>query len=138
MSVDERSSYHDDFNSTDVGLNASDFRARMFEQCRIPWGKLPNNINMSNDEALVRIREGASILLLDFPNEREVGFDMMAWVAGPIFKGFKMIPPGLHFLYWGGGHGMMEGIWYKAVKGRVLVRQWDKELEGERGWQATA
>lgn len=42
---------------------------------------------------------GAFILFLDAPPNLEFGIDYNAWTIGPLFKGVKMIPPGLHFIY---------------------------------------
>lgn len=44
--------------------------------------------------------EGALLVLLDVPVRTEVGIDCYMWQAGPRFKGVKMIPPGLHFVYY--------------------------------------
>lgn len=49
--------------------------------------------------------EGAVLVLLDVPERTEFGIDYNCWNVGPKFKGVKMIPPGLHFIYY----------WYTAV-----------------------
>ena len=45
-------------------------------------------------------REGAIFLLLDIPENTEFGIDYTSWNVGPKFKGVKMIPPGIHFIYY--------------------------------------
>ena len=44
--------------------------------------------------------EGALLVLLDVPVRTEIGIDCYIWRVGPRFKGVKMIPPGLHFVYY--------------------------------------
>ena len=44
--------------------------------------------------------EGAVLVLLDVPERTEFGIDYNCWSVGPKFKGVKMIPPGLHFIYY--------------------------------------
>ena len=42
---------------------------------------------------------GAMLVLLDVPPGTEIGIDMHSWQTGEKFKGIKMIPPGIHFIY---------------------------------------
>jgi len=43
----------------------------------------------------------ATILCLNVPQGTEFGIDKNCWTVGPKFKGIKLIPPGLHFVfYW--------------------------------------
>jgi len=42
---------------------------------------------------------GAVLILLDVPYGTEIGINMNSWQAAENFKGIKMIPPGLHFIY---------------------------------------
>jgi hypothetical protein len=39
-------------------------------------------------------------VLKDVPHGTEVGIDMQAWNTGDRFLGIKLIPPGIHFLYY--------------------------------------
>eukprot|EP00055_Hartaetosiga_balthica_P005444 m.15971 g.15971 ORF g.15971 m.15971 type:complete len:394 (-) comp4551_c0_seq1:123-1304(-) len=39
------------------------------------------------------------VLALDVPAGTQFGIDAMAWTTGPRFKGVKMVPKGLHFIY---------------------------------------
>ena len=43
---------------------------------------------------------GATLVLLNVPERTEFGIDYNSWTVGPKFKGVKMIPPGLHFVYY--------------------------------------
>jgi A1 cistron-splicing factor AAR2 len=39
-------------------------------------------------------------VLKDVPRGTEVGIDLQAWNTGDRFLGIKLIPPGIHFLYY--------------------------------------
>ena len=43
---------------------------------------------------------GATLVMLDVPIGTEIGIDVNSWNSGEKFKGIKMIPPGIHFVYW--------------------------------------
>ena len=44
--------------------------------------------------------EGGFLVVKDMPRGTEVGIDMRAWNTGDRFLGIKLIPPGLHFVYY--------------------------------------
>lgn len=44
--------------------------------------------------------EGAVLVFLDLPAGSEFGIDYCSWQVGEQFKGVKMIPPGIHFVYY--------------------------------------
>lgn len=54
---------------------------------------------MDQQTANALFEKGACLLFLEAPPNLEFGIDYMAWTIGPLFKGVKMIPPGLHFVY---------------------------------------
>ena len=58
------------------------------------------NTNMDPEVAKKLFETGAFVILLDVPPGTEIGVDMQTWRSGPEFKGIKMIPSGLHFVYW--------------------------------------
>ena len=58
------------------------------------------NTNIDPDTARRLFEVGANLFLLDVPINTEIGVDMNSWHTGPNFKGIKMIPPGIHFIYW--------------------------------------
>ena len=67
---------------------------------------------------------GAIFLLLDVPKNTEFGIDYNCWKTGPNFKGVKMIPPGIHFIYYNvadkeGNFGIRNGFFYN-FKQKVL------------------
>ena len=43
--------------------------------------------------------EGSLLVLRDVPRGTEIGLDMQAWHTGDRFLGIKLIPPGIHFVY---------------------------------------
>ena len=61
---------------------------------------LGENTNMDPETAKRIFEVGANLFLLDVPTNTEIGVDMNSWHTGPNFKGIKMIPPGVHFIYW--------------------------------------
>ena len=61
---------------------------------------LGENTNLDPETAKRLFEVGANLFLLDVPLNTEIGVDMNSWHTGPNFKGIKMIPPGVHFIYW--------------------------------------
>lgn len=88
---------------------------------------------MDQETAKVLFREGATFVLLDMPEGSEFGIDFNAWITGPKFKGVKMIPPGIHFVYYGAKDsslgGMRTGFFYNFKQREVLIKRWDKKIE---------
>ena len=41
-----------------------------------------------------------SFLKLDVPPKTEIGIDVHSWNTGEKFMGIKMIPPGIHYVFW--------------------------------------
>ena len=56
-------------------------------------------MEMTPETSLRLFEEGATLIFLNVPTGTEIGIDMQSWSAGEKFKGIKMIPPGLHFVY---------------------------------------
>ena len=54
---------------------------------------------MDQDLARRLLVEGGTLLVLDVPEGTNFGIDLKSWETGERFKGVKMIPPGLHFIY---------------------------------------
>lgn len=55
---------------------------------------------MDPDLALKLFEDGATLFFLDVPLGSEFGIDFNSWRTGEKFKGVKMIPPGLHYIYY--------------------------------------
>ncbi|KAJ1809897.1 hypothetical protein LPJ75_004302 [Coemansia sp. RSA 2598] len=43
---------------------------------------------------------GAFLVILDAPRNLDFGIDLDTWEIGPLFKGLKMIPPGIHYIHY--------------------------------------
>ncbi|KAI8967137.1 A1 cistron-splicing factor [Mycotypha africana] len=81
--------------------------------------------------------KGAFLLFLEAPPHLEFGVDYHAWTIGPLFKGVKMIPPGLHFIYYSalskeGAEGIRTGFFHFFESKEVLVREWNPHIEDLR------
>ncbi|KAI9030446.1 A1 cistron-splicing factor [Hyaloraphidium curvatum] len=89
---------------------------------------------MDND-TLVRLFEtGAIVLFLDAPLGLEFGIDYSSWETGPRFRGAKLIPPGLHFVYYSarskaGETAVRTGFFAFLEPKQIVVKQWNPETE---------
>ncbi|XP_069115860.1 protein AAR2 homolog [Argopecten irradians] len=89
---------------------------------------------MDQEKAKVLFREGAILLFLDVPEGTEFGIDYTSWKVGPQFRGVKMIPPGVHFVYYSacnkdGETSPRTGFFYNFKQREIVVRKWDSRLE---------
>ncbi|CAL1530086.1 unnamed protein product [Lymnaea stagnalis] len=80
--------------------------------------------------------QGAMFILIGFPEGSEFGIDYNSWNVGPNFKGVKMIPPGLHFIYYSSfssndqlGLGPRSGFFCNFLPKEVIVRKWNAKTE---------
>ena len=78
--------------------------------------------------------DGATLIVFDVPEGTEFGIDYFSWNAGPRFKGVKMIPPGLHFIYYsavnrGGQTAPRTGMFLYSKRQDILVLKWDATAE---------
>ncbi|XP_028309215.1 protein AAR2 homolog [Gouania willdenowi] len=96
-----------------------------------------NTVDMDPDVARRLFEEGATLVLLDVPKGTELGIDCKVWKVGPLFKGVKMIPPGLHFLYYssvnsptcGSEIGPRTGLFLSVKPKDVILAKWDQKEE---------
>ena len=58
------------------------------------------NHDMDQETAKTLFDNGAFLILLDVPAGTEIGIDLHSWRTGNEFRGIKMIPSGMHFVYW--------------------------------------
>ncbi|XP_014668420.1 PREDICTED: protein AAR2 homolog [Priapulus caudatus] len=96
--------------------------------------KLDANQPMSQDRARKLLEDGAVFMLLDVPPGTEFGIDCNCWNTGDKFKGVKMIPPGLHFVYYSavskqGETAPRTGFFHNFQGQEFLVKKWDKYSE---------
>ncbi|KAL5463941.1 hypothetical protein EMCRGX_G032893 [Ephydatia muelleri] len=78
--------------------------------------------------------EGAFLVLLDVPEKVEFGIDYNCWNVGPLFKGVKMIPPGLHFVFYSavsreGQTAPRTGFFHFFQRQEVFVKKWSPFAE---------
>ena len=64
--------------------------------------------------------EGGVLVLLDVPERTEFGIDFNCWSVGPRFKGIKMIPPGLHLVYYWCDHTIVLGRTANLARSRCI------------------
>ena len=55
---------------------------------------------MSPKAAQKLYNEGGFLVVTQLPSGSEFGIDLYSWNTGEKFLGVKMIPPGLHFVYY--------------------------------------
>ena len=78
--------------------------------------------------------EGAVLIVLDVPEGTELGIDYFSWNVGPRFKGVKMIPRGLHFVYYSavskaGQTAPRTGMFFFSKRQDIFVMKWDAVSE---------
>ncbi len=83
---------------------------------------------------------GAIFLFLDVPINTEFGIDYNSWKTGPNFRGVKMIPPGIHFIYFNatdkyGNIGLRNGFFYNFKSKEMLVKKWNPQTESIDDYQ---
>ena len=55
---------------------------------------------MDQETAKTLFKEGCVLFLMEYPIGSEIGIDLQSWNVGEKFRGIKMIPPGMHFIYY--------------------------------------
>lgn len=92
-------------------------------------------LDMDQDVAKRLFVEGATLIILNVPVGTEFGVDMKTWNTGEKFMGVKMIPPGVHTVYYSptNKHGDVAprvSFMHNFEKSEVLVKKWDVDSEG--------
>ena len=81
------------------------------------------------------LKEGAALIVLDVPPGTEIGVDMKSWNVGEKFLGIKMIPPGIHFVYYSSVNLAQKtvaprtGFFHNFARGEILIRRWRPDQE---------
>lgn len=86
--------------------------------------------------------EGAFFVLLNVPEGTEFGIDMKSWNTGEKFRGIKMIPPGIHFVFYSAVNSVGDaaprvGFFHDFKQSEFLVRKWDELAEDISDEQVT-
>ncbi|XP_063816385.1 protein AAR2 homolog [Pseudophryne corroboree] len=81
--------------------------------------------------------QGATFVILGFPEGSEFGIDSNSWQVGPRFRGVKMVPPGVHFIHYsvkrkGGAYGETgprSGMFFYLEQKNIHLLKWDSKEE---------
>ncbi|CAG8476395.1 10557_t:CDS:2 [Funneliformis mosseae] len=89
---------------------------------------------MDQETAQALFNQGAFLLFLNAPEGLEFGIDYNSWKIGPKFKGLKLIPPGLHFVFYStsdktGTSGLRTGFFKFYESKEIVIKDWDHALE---------
>ncbi|XP_070548172.1 protein AAR2 homolog [Ptychodera flava] len=89
---------------------------------------------MDPNTARKLFEEGAILVFLNVPEGTEFGMDYNSWTVGSKFRGVKMIPPGIHFVYYSAVSKLQEtaprsGFFYNFKQREILVKKWDPRQE---------
>ncbi|XP_060524302.1 protein AAR2 homolog isoform X2 [Cylas formicarius] len=73
---------------------------------------------------------GAIFVLLNVPEGTEFGIDLKSWNTGEKFRGVKMVPPGIHYIFYSsvsntGDTAPRTGFFHFFKKSEVYVKKWD-------------
>lgn len=86
----------------------------------------------SEDE---EVRRSATLLCLDTPQDSEFGIDDFEFTCGPNFKGIKLIPAGIHFIFYSAGakYGGIgpprSGFFLNFLPSQVRILKWNPSSE---------
>ncbi|KAJ8973031.1 hypothetical protein NQ317_012636 [Molorchus minor] len=89
---------------------------------------------MDQETAKKLYEEGGIFIFLGVPEGTEFGIDMKSWNTGEKFRGVKMIPPGLHYIFFSavssiGDTAPRSGFFHNFKKSEIYVKKWDRENE---------
>jgi len=91
---------------------------------------------MNQEDANQLIGKTGSLLVLGLPQGSEFGIDCHSWKTGPIFKGVKLIPYGIHLIFYSlpnpeGGEGGARTSFFVEFshKEQIIVKRWDPQTE---------
>ncbi|KAJ8442453.1 LOW QUALITY PROTEIN: hypothetical protein Cgig2_022336 [Carnegiea gigantea] len=90
---------------------------------------------MEPGKALELVKHGSTLLLLDVPQGTLIGVDTQVFSVGPAFKGIKMIPPGVHFIFYSSSNrdgkefSPIIGFFIETSPSEVVVRKWNPQEE---------
>lgn len=89
---------------------------------------------MDQETAKKLYNEGGIFIFLNVPEGTEFGMDMKSWNTGEKFRGVKMIPPGLHYIFYSaasdiGDTAPRTGFFHTFKRSEVVVKKWDKKNE---------
>uniref|UniRef100_A0A6P4E3Z3 Protein AAR2 homolog n=1 Tax=Drosophila rhopaloa TaxID=1041015 RepID=A0A6P4E3Z3_DRORH len=93
-----------------------------------------SSMPMDPQLALRLLADGGVLAIAGVPEGTEFGIDLCAYTIGPDFRGVKMIPPGVHYVWCSsrgpyGDAAPRVGFVHFFHPNEIVVREWDHELE---------
>jgi len=90
---------------------------------------------MDQNRAKTLFKKGGFFILLGVPEGTEFGIDLKSWNTGEKFRGVKMIPPGIHYVFYSsvsntGDTAPRTGFFHYYKETEIVVKKWDKIGEG--------
>ncbi|KAJ2480867.1 hypothetical protein IWW56_002177 [Coemansia sp. RSA 2131] len=82
---------------------------------------------MDQNTARALFELGACLVILGAPTGIEFGIDLDTWETGPLFKGLKMIPPGIHYIHYRYFSLVVAKRWCQETEDLVMVDEEDTE-----------
>lgn len=87
---------------------------------------------MNQKTAKRLFKEGAIFVFLDVPEGTEFGIDMKSWNTGGKFRGVKMIPAGIHYIFYSsvndtGDTAPRSGFFYHFKQSELIAKKWNKD-----------
>ncbi|KAL3279179.1 hypothetical protein HHI36_016692 [Cryptolaemus montrouzieri] len=89
---------------------------------------------MNQDLAKKLFEEGGVLIFLGVPVGTEFGIDFKSWNTDERFRGIKMIPPGIHYIFYSatsstGDISPRSGFFHNFQRGEIVLRKWDMDKE---------
>ncbi|XP_054718335.1 protein AAR2 homolog [Uloborus diversus] len=99
-------------------------------------------LKMSPETARKLFDNGGALIVLNLPVGSVFGIDMKVYQVGDKFKGLKMIPPGLHFIYYSavskdGCTAPRTGFFHFFSPKEIVIKKWDASNEDLSSIQAS-
>lgn len=90
---------------------------------------IPRNNDFDQRTAKYLLQNCACLIVENFPIGSEFGIDLSIHYTGENFMGIKMIPPGVHFIYYSlvkqGSVAPRIGLFHYFKAKEVLITKWD-------------
>lgn len=107
----------------------------MIKLCLMIWVRLKAfpamDIDPTTAHALFNM--GAKLIMLDAPANLDFGCDLNSWQIGPRFKGLKLIPPGIHFIFYSINSSscttFRTGFFHEFKNAELVVKRWNADTE---------
>lgn len=94
---------------------------------------IPKNNLFDQQTAKHLLQTCACLIVEDFPQGSEFGIDLSIHYTGQNFMGIKMIPPGLHFVYFSfvkdGLVVPRTGFFHYFESQEIMITKWDEQEE---------